>query len=255
MVQSLQVEPLTWPEFLEWFGRKWEPGQHMAFVAPTGEGKTYVLAEVLRLRSFVLALDPKGGDTTLNTLTRHGFTRVTSWPWPAAIREQIGDGKPTRLIVGKFHPTSKELAAHKQLIAKSLDYAFDSSGDVMKRGKVVTRGGWTVAIDELQVMADRRMMNLSAAVERHLILARDRKSSLLTAYQRPAWVPKSAAQMATWFVVMYTRDLDAIADLAHNAGRSAAEMRGTISGLADLEHSLLVFSRAPRSPIIVTRAD
>ena len=52
----------SWPDFLEDFRSEWKPGQHVAMVAPTGQGKTTVLVSLLKeCRKFVLGFDPKGG--------------------------------------------------------------------------------------------------------------------------------------------------------------------------------------------------
>ena len=242
MADLSHYEGMSWQEFMAWFGKKWKQGEHMALVAPTGEGKTTTITQLFSLRKWVMAIDAKGGDTTLSQLLHHGYVRITTWPPPRDIQEDIEDGRPTKLLVGLNRPTTSQLPRHKAVIQGALTEAFDA-------------GGWTVAIDELQMTTDRRMLNLGAMVERHLILARDRKSSLVTAYQRPAWVPKSAAQMSTWFMVYYTRDLDAISDLAHEAGRSPAELRGAIRALGDIPHAALIFARNPRIPVIVTRTE
>ena len=58
---SLEIEPLEWStEFLPWFQTAWQPGQHVALIAPTGAGKTTFAGGLLNLRRYVLALDAKG---------------------------------------------------------------------------------------------------------------------------------------------------------------------------------------------------
>ena len=231
-----------WDEFAPWFAQRWEPGQHVAVVAPTGAGKTGLIVALLRLRRWVAAVDAKGGDKTLRTLTKHGYKRVIKWPPPRReLDDKLEERQPVRLIVGYDRPTREQLPKHRQVIADCLGYAFDA-------------GGWTVALDELQMTADRRLMGLGAQIETLLILARDRGVSVVSAYQRPANVPPSASEMSTWFVVGYTRDADTVATLGAEAGQSRAAMRGAVKALGSQPHALLVFSRSPYDPIIVTRA-
>src|SRR5215813_3749679 len=84
-----------WDEHLSWMRGNWQPGQHIASIGPTGEGKTTYNVGLLGLRKYPLALDPKGRDETLSA---SGWARVESLPPPPATsplapswwREQYG---------------------------------------------------------------------------------------------------------------------------------------------------------------------
>ena len=76
--QTLEIEPLDWnTEFLPWFDKAWKPGEHISLIAPTGAGKTTFASGIMGLRRYVLVLDAKGGDSTLEGL---GFPRLSKWP-------------------------------------------------------------------------------------------------------------------------------------------------------------------------------
>ena len=61
-------------EFLPWFADVWEPGQHVAVIAPTGAGKSNFVGQILQAtRRYVLVLDAKGGDSTVEN---YGFVRI-----------------------------------------------------------------------------------------------------------------------------------------------------------------------------------
>lgn len=234
---------MPWPKFRPWFAKMWKPGEHIAAIGPTGTGKSTFVAGILPLRKYVLALDPKGGDSTLATLARHGFVRIERWPPPKDVMRSVEEGNPARLIVGPIVQGRADLPKLRAAIAGALDGAFDM-------------GGWTVYVDELQVAADARMMGLAASIERNLIAARDKGVSMVCSYQRPANVPRSASEMSTWLAVWYTRDVDTVNRIAEMTGRPKAEIRGAVRGLgASLTPgAILLVSRNPQHPIIVTRA-
>lgn len=237
-MSELQIEAKTWEDFLKWFKLKWELGQHIALVGPTGAGKTVYVVNILPLRKYVIALDAKGGDESLELLTRKGFV-YSQWPLTSKQWKEIEEGKPCRVIVGAGIQSLEDLPLLKAEIATALKDAYNQ-----KR--------WTVYIDELQLVADRRLMNLGSRVEVNLIAARNRGVSIVSSFQRPANVPRSASEMSTWFIVFYTRDRDTVDRLAEMAGRPTPEIRGMIKGLP--EYCTLIFSRNPREPVIVTRA-
>jgi hypothetical protein len=237
---SNDVEALPWKSFLERFSAEWHQGEHVAVVAPTGAGKTTFSVGLLQQRKYVLAFDPKGGDSTL---AASRFERVTSWDKRLIgrkLRDNEEHDRPTRLIVGRIVQTHKDRAAHRQLMATALHDSWEM-------------GRWTCYVDELQLLTDRRFMAMSDVVEEFLIAARDKKLSVVSTYQRPANVPRAASDQATWFAVSRTRDMDVVARLAEMAGRPYAEMRGAVKACP--QYAWLVFGRDPFAPIMITKPD
>lgn len=227
---------MPWDRFLQWFGGVWKPGEHLACIAPTGAGKsTFVVGVLQACRNYVLAFDPKGGDSTLRG---SGWPRLPTWPPPPQVYKDIADGKVARYIVGPATSLVSDLPRQRGIFQSALDGSFND-------------GGWTVYVDELQLMADRRMMNLSTPVERLLITARDKGLSVVSAYQRPANVPRTASDQATWVAVSYTRDKDVVDRVAEMLGRPKPEIRGLIKALEP--YSWGVVGRNPHLPLIITR--
>jgi len=237
-----QVLGLPWPDFLAWFAPRWEPGQHLNITAPTGEGKTTLGTGILSLRKWVLAFDPKGGDKTL---------RATGWPrisgqvdrlgnyLPREMRKNIADGLPCRVIVGNVAHTFS-----------ALELNWKRQGSLMER--VFADEGWTLYVPDIQLLTDPRMGDVRRAMDMTWIAARDRDISLVTDMQAFAWTPKLARSQSRWFVVGFTRDLDSVVDLARAVGRSPSEMRGMVKALKLRPHSWIIFSNAPRDPVVVT---
>jgi hypothetical protein len=229
-----EIEGKSWDKFLEDFGKDWRPGDHVAIIGPTGQGKTTVLVSLLDLRNFVLAFDPKGGDPTL---AKTKFPRLGNWPPKSSDYDKMAKGEPVKYLVG---PKINKIADRPLLVAvqeKALKGAWDDTG-------------WTVAIDELQIAADK--MGQKDSIDDLLISARSRAVSVITLFQRPANVPRAAYEMASWIFLGLTLDVDTINRLAEIVGRPKYEIRGAVNGLARVDYSWLIVPNNPRRPMVLT---
>lgn len=229
-----RVIGMQWEEFLAWLAKNWEPGQHMAIIAPTGEGKTTFAVPVLKLRKWVMALDPKGMD---DTLSASGFLRIVQLPLHRKLRKDIEEGKPVRILIGGSNRTDEEETALVELMKRALKEARET-------------GGWTVYADEFQVLADRRMFGLDKAVEKMLITARSAKSSVVTSFQAYAWVPKAAIRQCRFAVIGPTRDYDMIKAIAQGMGRDWKELVLILHQLPKFHW--VIIPRDVTAPVILT---
>lgn len=227
---------MPWPEFRAHMRRAWRPGQHMALIGKTGLGKSTFATGIMEHRRYVLALDPKGGDDVLRTL---GYPRLPSWPPPDRIWDEIAEGKPARFIVGPVVDTAEDWRRSVHVLRAALEDAFRI-------------GGFTVYIDEFQILADRKMMGLAKEVETLLVGARSKGISVVTSYQAPAWVPKAASRQATWVALWPTRDQQVAKALADIVGRPWRMLWEAMEHLP--RWHTLVIGPDPRDPMIITSA-
>jgi hypothetical protein len=233
---DVNILGLTGEEFQRWWAEHWKVGEHVAYVGPTGTGKTTAAVTMLKPRRYVLALDPKGGDDTLKKL---GYPRLSTWPPPRSFWKDVEEGKPMRRIVGQVCRRTEDYGPLAAQLKRCVDDVFAA-------------GGFTLYVDELEIAA--RFMKLAATIELFLIAARNKGISVVTAFQRPAYVPTTASSQTSWFVTFQTRDTDVVGRLAEMAGRPKHEMRGMVKGLSQMPYSMLLFSRNPRDPVVVTKA-
>jgi hypothetical protein len=229
---ALAIERQHWDEHLEWMRRHWDPGQHIASVGPTGEGKTTYNVGLLGIRRYVLALDPKGKDETLSA---SGFVRVESLPplgaiararyratrdgrtWEA-LRRAIDEGRPAKVIVGGDARNAAEDARLTRLMSDGIAFARHTRG-------------WTLYVDEFELLSSQRMFGLGPPVERMLISARHARSSIVTSFQAAAWVSKHATRQARFAVMYPTGDRGMIKAVAESMGRDWHQLAEAVDEL------------------------
>lgn len=253
--EDLAVVGLPWDQFLAYMRWAWKPGMHIAMIGPTGEGKSTFAVGLLQLRKWVLALDPKGED---DTLSESGFQRVRVLPvydglgiswrlqhWDQArewdrIHQAIAEDRPARLIVGGAARTTAQDLANQSLMRSAFAYAREATG-------------WTVYVDEFELISSQRMFALGPYVERMLISARRDGTSVVTSYQAQAWVSKHATRQARFAVVWPTGSRQMIKNIAEDMGRDWKQLGAAVDELPPF-HVLVVPRGKSGGPFICTSA-
>lgn len=254
---------LTPAEFLSWArgelpehrGYKmpppWQPGQHLALLGKTREGKSNLAVWLCaELRLWVMALDPKGEDETLSA---SGWPRMSTVPGGAArsrwmgaeyrewerIQDDIAAGIPRRLIVGTTTRTREADEANRQLMKDAIEYCRQV-------------GGWTMLVDEHQVLSDPRMFRLGPDIARMAVTAARDLSSLIINFQYLAWIEKAGVRQSTLIGMARTRDRDLIKSAAAAAGRPWQEL-ATICDEFVHKYWWMILSDEPRAPVLLVR--
>lgn len=243
--------------FLGYMAWAWKPGQHICLIGPTGEGKTTFAAGLLSLRKWVMALDPKGEDETLSAsgYERAGTLPQSRTPWASAkwrlghwnaarqwdhIENRIAAGLPARIIVGGPARTEAQDHANQRLMRNAFLYAREA-------------GGWTVYVDEFELISSQRMFNQGPAVERMLISARRDGTSVVTSYQAQAWVSRHASRQARFGVIWPTGDRKMIMNVAEAMGRDWKQLAAGVDELPPY-HVLVIPRGKSGGPLICTSA-
>lgn len=200
---------LPWEFFLKKVFR-WEQGEHVAAIGPTGSGKTTLALNLLAMRKYVVALGTKPLDETLDSLiTDAHFVRYEEWTNVEVSRY------PRRII----WPDARALHS-----AKAQRREFQTALDHIYR-----QGRWTVYIDELWFIIHHLRMELE--VRTYLQQARSLGISLFVATQRPAFVPLEIYDQSTHLFFWRDNDERNLSRISGISWRNAGDIRHLIAEL------------------------
>ena len=264
--RTRQVVWLDWPDYLRWMngkllavpnawgqrvqlGPRLEPGHHMAVIGPTGCAKTTHSVGMLgECRRWVLALDPKGIDETLEAsgyervreLPQRGLSALTAKDQAAwrRIHKRIEEGKPARVIVGGGARSDNEDAELRRLMREAITYSRHA-------------GGWTLYVDEFELLSSQRMMQLGSMIERMLITARRDRTSVVTSFQAPAWVSKHSTRQARKAVI-YPQSANMVKGVADEMCWDWRELAAILDELP--EFYTVTIARQRNEPAVITKA-
>lgn len=173
------VATLPWNEF--YARMRWEQGEHVSLIGPTGHGKTTVGDALMLRRKYVTVLALKPADTTLDNLYQHGFEKVVTWPPPAGVN---------RVLLWPLYRGPEDRPHQAEIMRKALLGMFHD-------------GGWTCFADELRRLTS---MGLGPILEEWWQQGRSVLLSLVAGMQRPAWVPLAAYSQVTHLFLWRNRD-------------------------------------------------
>lgn len=205
---STNAPRVPWDQFVSKYFR-WEQGEHVALIGPTGQGKTTLLTNLLPLHPYVVVFATKPRDESMSRLIRTGYFPVKEW--------QRLDPKqyPRRVL----WPDAGRLDS-----VENQQEVFHSAFQ-----KIYREGGWTVAIDELWYIDN--VLKLEMDVKLYLLQARALGISLLAATQRPAWVPLEIYDQSTHLFFWRDNDETNLRRLSGISFRSADLIRSVVSEL------------------------
>lgn len=200
-------------QFVDTLTERWKADQHLSLIGPVGRGKTYTARQLLERRpGRTLILAPKGPDPTLEGWGQ----KISKWP-PGPFVSRPRDGV-WRLLLQPPVKKSKDLPLMREHFAKALEQVF-------------RQGDWTVYVDELQVLADPRMMGLGKLVEQNIVMGRSRKVSVVSSIQVPRWAPKAAFDQASHVLMWRQRDKPALKRISEISGVDTKEVEAIVRTL------------------------
>lgn len=210
------VEPspaVAWADMYAYMRSTWRQGEHTTVIAPTGWGKTTMMIQLLRLRTYIAAFAVKGKDSSMDEMIRDlGLWRMKSWTpdvyhriclWPPV----LGAGKE-----------------HRKQQREEFQHAIDS---------IYRAGGWCAFFDEVVYLAE----TLGLEGELKFLLNQGRSSSItvVACTQRPRFIPLAFYDQATHLWIGKDTDRQNVVRLAELAGNAEKQVRTEIPTLERYE--------------------
>lgn len=201
------------------------PGEHVAIIGPTGQGKTVLQNSILPFFPFVAVFATKPVDNSMDRLIREGnYIRINKWYSLNPI------DSPRRVVwpdARSIHAAEKQ----REVFADAMEKIFREGGRPAHAPV-----GWAIAIDELWYFTN--ILKLQIEVKMILLQGRSLGVSFIAATQRPAWVPLEIYDQSTH--LFFFRDNDATN--LERIGRINARDRGLIKDIvSDLERHQVLY--------------
>lgn len=183
------MQTLSRPVFLEKFLPTWQQGQHLTITAPTGSGKTYLVADLLARWRYSIVLATKKQDDTLKRY--HGFARREKW---------YRDWHEEKIILNPKPANIDDNATQRAVAHEAMSIVFE-------------QGGWTFVIDDTYYVCDE--LKLTSQLRMLYTNVRSNASTIIANLQMPTWVPKQCFSQATYvflFKIYGTIEIYRVAD-------------------------------------------
>lgn len=222
-VRELDIPTVDWDEFLTRF--RWEQGEHVTCVGPTGSGKTVLVKEIMHRRSHIAYIATKPKDVRVSELTDKRmpkdkrFARVARW-----------EDKPPnvkRVILWPKFRTVNDTVKQQKVIASAL-------------GQIFVAGSWCVAVDEMSYCI--QTLKLEPFFRIYWEQGRSLGLSLMCNTQRPRFIPLLAYSQATHLFFWRSNDEQDVARIGGLGAMSSRQIRETVERLPKF-HVLYVNTR------------
>jgi hypothetical protein len=219
-----QVSDLSFPRALRYFHARWQQGDHVSLIGPTGAGKTYLKRYLLRKRSYITSFVTKDDDDELERIFKEEDFKILRAKW---------DGSNDLVALWPQQPKNRSMDEflHAQ------KWYFNDAIDRMYKQR-----GWTFDFDEVSYMTD--FLHMDRKMRWLLQQGRSSKVTVVAATQRPAFIPLAFYSMPSWLVFWANND---DTDLKRIQGIGGVNGKVLRSEVMNLEHRevIIVHNRHP----------
>jgi len=215
-------------------GLQWRQGEHVLVCGPTSSGKTTLVRPLLERRGHVVMLVTKTKDPTIER-DFSGWTRFDRWP-----KRGLRYDRHTRVLIWpRSGKTMRETIAIQREVHK------DALNQVMREGNIC------LYVDEGLYFADPKYMGLSTELGMLHYTGRSAGISMVTAAQRPFYLPKVILSSITHGYFARTRDKDDLKRLADIGSVDTREVAANLGALTDRHDFVYLNPQGTASPAVL----
>lgn len=213
-------------------GLRWNQGEHLTIIAPTGGGKTTLLRQLVSRRQHNIFFGTKVKDVQYNRLINaHGFRRIESIkeirPWDKNV-----------LLWPRYKGSIPELVLRQR-------HAFAEALDV-----IASQGGWTLWVDEAKYVTE--FLKLRNELTFCLEQLRSLKGTVISGAQRPVFLPGSVLSNSTHVFIAKTTNIDDAKRLADLGGIDTKAVKEEALALDEFEF-LYIRTRGVNAQVLKTK--
>lgn len=212
------MEAITYDNFLDLMRRKWQQGQHVSLVGPTGSGKTIAARDLVALRDYLVVIATKAKDKSLD---KYKLIRRSTWP---------GDWDEEKILLWVKPKQLGDFSRQAAIIYLTLN-------------DIYRVGGWTVYFDDVFYITNT--LGLKRPMQMMYTQARSNNISLIGSMQRPRGVPLEVINQSTFLLLFRIRDRLDVERVAEEMSVDRHELLRALSELQDYEFVLLETGKEP----------
>lgn len=214
----MTVPTLEWDQFvldLRQGQDRWQQGEHVALIGPTGCGKTTIAHTLLELRRAVCVMATKPESASLRRFAQdYGYKIIRSWDDKPVYDRR--DQKTHKIMLWPRIALLGDVRSQQREIHRAMENIF-------------TVGNWCVYLDELKYVS--QTLRLQPIIDLYLLQGREMGISFMGATQRPAWIPLEVYDQSTHIFLWQERDERNLMRLAGIASLDSRLIRDTVTSL------------------------
>lgn len=194
-------ERVSWAELRPGFLTRFEQGEHIAVIGPSGQGKTTLSLDLLdgfhERGGSILVLANKPSDKLLTKLQKEGWPRIRQWP-------PNYDHRVKRRVL--FWPSYGRASTAKRN-RPAFEYALDCA---------LNEGSWFVYVDETRYFIEQ--LGMRYLFDEYWNSARSSNVTVVAASQGTTWINRTMIEQESWMFCFKPKHVEARKDLADAAG-------------------------------------
>ena len=216
---------IDWYAWREQFEDEWLQDEHLSIIGPTGTGKSALVVDLLKIRSYKVYVITKPADEKLErALLRQNYVKIPAFPksppedvdkyllWPPGSGSLAREGMEQQRVVLR-----------------------DALTKMFQGPKGGRPGRWCCVLDEARYVADPAYLGLRREVNQVLIQGRSVFMAMVLLFQRPSWVPPEAYDQASHLFIAGDNDKRNVQRFREIGGVDGDEVAATVQHLKKYE--------------------